>query len=232
MTTTKKKTLNKAATVEVVNSLEWILEPVYGQTLASTTHTWTTKDGSYQVVRFESPGSLPTFGAQYRRTPTCWDVFENDRKLGPGYPRYYKSLEEALVSAELFHLWKTKKTTIHSNLADVISHAHKLGLDGSRVRTAREPGTIKEAGTEARAKPARRSEGKMGCLEACYLVLCEEDRDMDCKELVKLMSERGYWSSPGGATPDRTLNAAISVTMRKGDKRFKKVGRGLYSRGE
>lgn len=221
----KKKTISAPPPEELMESLEWSLEPEERDWSSAVVHAWMTLDEKYQVLRIDSMGlGHVVFGAEFR-SGWGWDKFENDHKLGPGYPKYYKSLEEALVSVEVFHLRRTGKDTVKTNMEDVLSHAHKLGLDGARhVRT-----TSTQEGGEERPKPVRKREGKMSGIDAAYQLLLEEDRPMDLKEMIKLMSERGYWTSPSGATPDRTIGAAVGVSIRKGDPRFKKVGRGLFA---
>jgi hypothetical protein len=54
---------------------------------------------------------------------------------------------------------------------------------------------------------------------------------MDCQTMIKTMSERGYWTSPGGRTPAATLYSAIlrEITTKGKDARFKKTERGKFS---
>ena len=54
---------------------------------------------------------------------------------------------------------------------------------------------------------------------------------MSCKEMIGAMAAKGYWSSPGGKTPDATLCSAILRELAtKGDKaRFTKVGPGRFA---
>jgi hypothetical protein len=84
---------------------------------------------------------------------------------------------------------------------------------------------------QAKAKP-KDGTHKLSALEAAAKVLGETGQPMKCRELVHQMSARGYWTSPGGATPWATLNAAISrEIMAKGpDSRFSKAERGLFGR--
>ena len=52
---------------------------------------------------------------------------------------------------------------------------------------------------------------------------------MTTKEMVDAMQAKGYWTSPGGKTPDRTLYSAIlrEIVLKKADKGHEKamVGR-------
>jgi hypothetical protein len=49
--------------------------------------------------------------------------------------------------------------------------------------------------------------------------------------MIDAMAEKGYWSSPGGATPQATLYSAILREMKgKGaDARFMKTERGKFA---
>lgn len=230
--TRKKKTLPPPPSEKVGEVLEWTTEPTEEALATAIVHTWATMDGKYQVKRLQSIGlAMPAFGAQYsqyRDSRICWDIFESDKRSGPGYPRYYKSLEEAMVSVEIFHLKRSKKETVKTNMEEVLVQARKLGLDGGRPARA---AVSTESGAGETLKvhaPRTRSEGKMGCLDAAVLTLQEENRPMDLKELITLMSERGYWTTGKGLTPWATLGAAIGVAQRAGDTRFVKVGRGLF----
>ena len=45
------------------------------------------------------------------------------------------------------------------------------------------------------------------------------------------MESKGYWTSPGGKTPQDTVAAAIytEIKVKGKDSRFKKAGRGLFT---
>jgi hypothetical protein len=66
--------------------------------------------------------------------------------------------------------------------------------------------------TQAPAKSSKADTGakKMSALDATAKVLGETRKPMTCRELVDQMAAKGYWTSPGGATPWSTLNAAIA----------------------
>jgi hypothetical protein len=55
---------------------------------------------------------------------------------------------------------------------------------------------------------------------------------MSCKELIAAMAAKGYWTSPGGQTPDATLYSAIQreITMKGANSRFQKTDRGKFAR--
>ncbi len=62
-------------------------------------------------------------------------------------------------------------------------------------------------------------------------MLGETKKVLNCKELVKAMADKGYWKSPGGQTPDRTLYSVIAREIQKKgkDSRFKKADRGEFA---
>jgi hypothetical protein len=49
--------------------------------------------------------------------------------------------------------------------------------------------------------------------------------------MIEAMSAKGYWKSPGGKTPDRTLYSAIlrEIATKGKDARFKKTERGQFA---
>ncbi|HTU22199.1 MAG TPA: winged helix-turn-helix domain-containing protein [Gemmataceae bacterium] len=64
-------------------------------------------------------------------------------------------------------------------------------------------------------KPKAKAESKMSALDAAARVLAEEGRPMTAKELIEAMAAKGYWSSPGGKTPEATLSAALGTEINK-----------------
>ena len=78
---------------------------------------------------------------------------------------------------------------------------------------------------------APKAEGKMSALDAAAKVLAEEGRPMTAKELIEAMSAKGYWTSPGGKTPEATLSASLGTEInKKGDaSRFAKAAPGKFA---
>ena len=72
--------------------------------------------------------------------------------------------------------------------------------------------------------------GKMSQIAAAERVLADANEPMTCKAMVEAMLAKGYWSSPGGKTPEATLYASLLRQIRdKGaDATFQKTGRGLF----
>jgi hypothetical protein len=82
-------------------------------------------------------------------------------------------------------------------------------------------------------KKAKANDGKkLSALEAAAKVLGETRQPMTCRELIDQMAAKGYWTSPGGATPWSTLNAAIAreIKVKGKDSRFVKSERGKFAR--
>jgi len=57
---------------------------------------------------------------------------------------------------------------------------------------------------------------------------------MNCQELIAAMAQRGYWSSPGGKTPQATLYSAIikEIAVKGTNSRFRKADRGKFCRND
>ena len=62
-------------------------------------------------------------------------------------------------------------------------------------------------------------------------MLSETGQAMTCQELITAMSARGYWTSPGGKTPQATLYSAIlrEIATKGTDSRFRKAERGRFA---
>jgi short subunit dehydrogenase-like uncharacterized protein len=54
---------------------------------------------------------------------------------------------------------------------------------------------------------------------------------MNTQELIAAMTEKGYWTSPGGLTPAATLYSAIlrELKAKGGESRFRKVEKGKFA---
>ena len=211
--------------------LQWTVEPREDFIATAQLHLWETVCKTYQVCRINSIGR-PTidYGAQLR-TPSGWDIFEANPKLGRGYPCYYKTLDGALQSVEN-HLRKTHNTEVQSNRKDVIERAIVLDLHESRPRATEEDKSPKQY-IKDKSKPLQhhRTATKITALQAAIKVLEEEQRALSAKELIDRMVQRGYWQSPGGTTPWATLSSAIGVDMRRNGtaSRFIKPSAGLFA---
>lgn len=90
-----------------------------------------------------------------------------------------------------------------------------------------------KAATKAATKTTRvaKPDGKLSQLDAAVKVLGEAGTPMTTKAMIEAMAAKGYWTSPGGATPAQTLYSAILRELQKkgADARFTKVDRGQFT---
>lgn len=72
---------------------------------------------------------------------------------------------------------------------------------------------------------------KRSALDAAAKVLGETGTPMSCMELIDAMAAKGYWTSPGGKTPQATLYSAIAreITVKGSHSRFVKAERGKFA---
>jgi len=130
-----------------------------------------------------------------------------------------------------------KPTTVPAAPATTVSaiDAEPAALaDGSAQAATAAPS---DAGpTVARPQRPRQSsagpkEKKRNALDAAAKVLAEVRQPMGCKEMIAVMAEKGYWTSPGGQTPEATLYSALAREIAtKGEQaRFVKAGRGKFA---
>jgi hypothetical protein len=79
--------------------------------------------------------------------------------------------------------------------------------------------------------PAEPKVKKLSALDAAAKVLGETGTPMTCKELIGAMAAKGYWTSPGGRTPDATLAAAIirEIAVKGEQSRFVKPAPGRFA---
>jgi hypothetical protein len=82
----------------------------------------------------------------------------------------------------------------------------------------------------AAKKPATEPAKKLSQINAAIRVLAEAKEPINCKAMVEAMQAKGYWTSPGGKTPEATLCASILRHLGKGkEARFAKADRGLFT---
>jgi hypothetical protein len=84
---------------------------------------------------------------------------------------------------------------------------------------------------KAEQPPSAAQGAKLSALDAAARVLGETGQALTCKELIERMAALGYWTSPGGKTPQATLYAAILRERKtKGaSARFQKTERGKFA---
>ncbi len=97
--------------------------------------------------------------------------------------------------------------------------------------TTKAPKSAK-ATKEAKAKKptAAKADKPMSGLDAAAKVLAEAKEPMNAKAMVETMLASGMWKT-GGKTPQATIYAAIirEIAAKKGESRFKKTDRGLFT---
>ena len=102
----------------------------------------------------------------------------------------------------------------------------------TKKTTTKKTTTAKKAATKKttakKAPPKAKKADKLSAIDAAAKVLAEAGEPLNTKQMVEAMTAKGYWTSPGGATPHATLYSAISREIKnKGDEaRFKKTDRG------
>jgi hypothetical protein len=87
------------------------------------------------------------------------------------------------------------------------------------------------ASTRAKKTKAAKPE-RMSALDAAAKVLQEAAGEpMNAREMVEEMSAKGYWTSPGGKTPQATLTSAIAreIATKGKESRFEKSSRGHFA---
>ena len=112
------------------------------------------------------------------------------------------------------------------------------GANIARIEAEERGETPAKAPSKASSKPATKSKAakpakakRMSGLDAAAKVLVESKEPLAAQDIVKTMSEKGYWKSPGGKTPSSTIYAAMvrEITEKGKDSRFKKVDRGMFA---
>ena len=100
----------------------------------------------------------------------------------------------------------------------------------AEAKTAKPAVPAKVAAPTKTPKPAK-PDGKLSQLDAAVKVLAESGQPMTTKAMIEAMAAKGYWTSPGGATPAQTLYSAILRELQKkgADARFTKVDRGQFT---
>ncbi|MAD80991.1 MAG: hypothetical protein CMJ50_09155 [Planctomycetaceae bacterium] len=89
----------------------------------------------------------------------------------------------------------------------------------------------KKAAPKKKASPKAKTADKLSALDAAAKVLAEAGEPLNTKQMVEAMAAKGYWKSPGGATPHATLYSAITreINNKGNEARFKKTDRGHFT---
>ncbi|MDB5384386.1 MAG: restriction endonuclease, partial [Planctomycetaceae bacterium] len=108
----------------------------------------------------------------------------------------------------------------------------------TKAKSAKQPAATTEGSDEPKTKKVTKTKPasdqpkvkKMSALDAAATVLGEATESMGTKEMIDAMSAKGYWTSPGGQTPQATLYAAIlrEINVKGVESRFAKTDRGRF----
>jgi hypothetical protein len=107
-------------------------------------------------------------------------------------------------------------------------------MNATKTRKTKAPKKTKVAPVKKSRATRPRGEvkdKKLSAIDAAAKVLNETGEPMTTGELIAAMSAKGYWTSPGGKTPDRTLYSALAreINVKGKDARFKKADRGKFA---
>jgi hypothetical protein len=82
-----------------------------------------------------------------------------------------------------------------------------------------------------RKTKAAKAKGKLSAIDAAAKVLAETGQPMSTPQLIEAMAAKGYWKSPGGLTPERTLYSSITreIDVKGKDARFVKADPGKFT---
>jgi hypothetical protein len=121
----------------------------------------------------------------------------------------------------------------HQPEAPAPAETKPAAADQPQVQTPAPEATPAKPKRQRKAKaPAEPKERKVSALDAAARVLTEAGQAMTCKEMIGAMAAKGYWSSPGGQTPDATLYSAIlrEIATKSDQARFAKAAPGRFTR--
>ena len=76
--------------------------------------------------------------------------------------------------------------------------------------------TTKKEKAPKQSKAKVEKEKKLSALDAAAKMLAEAGEPMNCQDMIKGMAEKGYWTSPGGQTPQATLYTAVTELPKRG----------------
>jgi hypothetical protein len=129
-----------------------------------------------------------------------------------------------------------KQQAVREAAAKKLARLEALDASGptpepSKAGATAEADGAKEAAPAATKKSKAAKPERMSALDAAAKVLQESGEPMNAKALIEAMAAKGYWTSPGGKTPQATLSAAIQreIQVKGKDSRFKKPSKGHFA---
>ena len=126
----------------------------------------------------------------------------------------------------------TKKTTKTQATSEKGKKTPVTETDQTLAKTpAAESTTPKPKKTRTGATPKEPKPKKLSALNAAARVLSETGQAMTCQVMITAMAANGYWTSPGGHTPEATLYSAVirEIAKKGAESRFKKTERGKFA---
>lgn len=114
------------------------------------------------------------------------------------------------------------------------SEAPAKPAKSKKVKKAKVKGEKKSAKpkkAKGEKKPRVKREGELSAIEAAEQVFHKNgNKPLSAKGLIEAMEKKGLWKSPGGKTPDRSLNSSLIREIAANGKKSKfiKVDRGQY----
>jgi len=89
-----------------------------------------------------------------------------------------------------------------------MNNGHMKAVKTEKAKTAKQQAKKQSLAKAAKSRGSA-ARSKLSALDAAAKVLGETRTAMNCKALIEAMAAKGYWKSPGWATPWSTLYAAI-----------------------
>jgi short subunit dehydrogenase-like uncharacterized protein len=172
------------------------------------------------LVRIDQPQQLVEFTAPDGSTRTFRACRNHETSWAP----------TVLVEALSFEPLIERDTTMPAKKTNpkTTKKATKKATATKAAEKAAKPSAPAKAAASTKAPKA---DGKLSQLDAAVKVLTESGTPMTTKAMIEAMAAKGYWTSPGGATPAQTLYSAILRELQKkgADSRFTKVERGQFA---
>ena len=113
-----------------------------------------------------------------------------------------------------------------------MSAAKRTDSNSRPTKAKKSPATARgKSAPKPKKKDRRIAAKKLSALDAAAKVLAETGQAMNCQELIAAMAAKGYWTSPGGKTPQSTLYSALlrELTVKGKEARFVKTERGKFA---
>jgi hypothetical protein len=180
--------------------------------------TLATPDGATEVVALDPQERVQVVRDQYAATTDGPTIGEKSKKKGGD-----KGKGKGKAKSKATPPTNAETTTAVATVAAATSEPQATDVPA--------PKPVAEAPKKTgRQKKAESGAKKLSAIDAAAKVLTETGTAMNCQELIQVMADKGYWTSPGGKTPHATLYAAILRELQtKGNAaRFQKAERGKF----